>query len=307
MLRAVLIDAWPLAAALLLICGGLATLARLLRAGPPRPLAKLHADQQGGVQSLSFVLTVPVFIMLMMLAVQITQLMIGLVMVHYAAYAAARSASVWFPSRIEPGFMYGENRAGLRVLERLEDGGEVYRIQPPEPGRGKFEQIRRAAALACLPIAPSRDLGLANGDSMTSAIQNVFAAYAPDEVASNPRIAQRLANKWAYANDATTIEIRTFHRDWPPLWKLVPGPEGQYNEYEIGWQDQIRVTVIHQFALLPGPARLLARQANQSRYADTVSPQIRQRQGVYSLPLSATACLVGEGERSLIPRVYELR
>src|SRR5437763_280558 len=83
--------AWPLAAALIVVCGGLATLVRLVPRVSRQPMIGLHTDQRGSVQSLSFVLTVPLFIMLMLLAVQITQLMIGLVVVHYAAFAAARS------------------------------------------------------------------------------------------------------------------------------------------------------------------------------------------------------------------------
>ena len=48
------------------------------------------AIKPGSVQTLSFVLTLPIFIMVMMLIVQVSQLMIGLIVVHYAAYAAAR-------------------------------------------------------------------------------------------------------------------------------------------------------------------------------------------------------------------------
>ena len=50
------------------------------------------------MQSLSFVLTLPVFIFIMMMIVQVSQLMIGIVVVHYAAFAAARSAAVWIPA-----------------------------------------------------------------------------------------------------------------------------------------------------------------------------------------------------------------
>ena len=61
-------------------------------------LFKLHRDEVGSVQSLSFVLTLPLFIMIMMMIVQVSQLMIGTVVVHYAAFAAARSAAVWIPA-----------------------------------------------------------------------------------------------------------------------------------------------------------------------------------------------------------------
>src|SRR5262245_46550230 len=133
MLTAALLGIWPLALALLLVCGALATMLRLLggqtsKVGGQRSkvqgrrstfdLLRLHADQRGSVQSLSFVLTVPIFVMLMLLAVQITQLMIGLIVVQYAAYAAARSASVWIPARMEPDEL--ENRIGQRQIERYE-------------------------------------------------------------------------------------------------------------------------------------------------------------------------------------------
>src|SRR5262245_59218669 len=146
MLKAALLSAWPLALALLLVCGGLATLVRLIRPAIRQSLQALHADQRGSVQSLSFVLTVPVFVMLMLLAVQITQLMIGLIVVQYAAFAAARSASVWIPARLEPDEL--ENRIGERQLVGNEQSGEIFRISP---GGRKYEQIRQAAALACVP------------------------------------------------------------------------------------------------------------------------------------------------------------
>ena len=150
MLKAALVDVWPLAAALIFVCGGLAAIVQGLKSkvqsrrrsswtldfGPwtldfGRTL-DFHADQRGSVESLSFVLTVPVFIMLMLLAVQITQLMIGLVVVHYAAFAAARSATVWIPARLGQNVQQdGENRVGLqRVFQQGGAGGELTQNKP---------------------------------------------------------------------------------------------------------------------------------------------------------------------------------
>lgn len=313
--KAALLDAWPLAVALVAVACALAVVVRWFRVGEARPLGALPADQDGGVQSLAFVLTVPVFVMLMLLAVQITQLMIGMIVVHYAAYAAARAATVWVPARME---LAGEleNRIGYRGDPiGTEFNGEIYKITPGDSP--KFEQIRRAAALACLPIAPSRDLGLGtNGDGTDTALVAAFAALSPT-AASNSRVPVRLVNKWAYANRETTIEMQTFHRryentstrlaDEPPLINPTPHiPESPFKENEIGWRDQIRVTVYHQFALLPGPGRLLARRANESAVVDRVSPTIQSRgNSVYTIPLSATATMVGEGEKSVRPYVYQ--
>ena len=325
MLRNILLDVWPWAAALVFIVGALAALSRVLHAqvesrmskvevqgasrstfefrhstfDPLASLRRLHRCEKGGVQSVSFVLTAPVFIMLMLLAVQITQLMIGLMVVHYAAYSSARSATVWIPAPMLPEVLVGANRIGARTeVGRYQDGVE-YVI---ELGSPKYEQIRRAAALACLPIAPSRDLGLAGPDPTTGSVQTLYALFAPAAM-SNTRVPQRLANKWAYANAATDIEIHTFHRDDEPPLILYPLSH-EFQPTEIGWRDQIQVTVTHNFALLPGPGRLLARRANESRYPDRVSPRILQQAGVYYVPLRATATMVGEGEKSVRPYVY---
>jgi hypothetical protein len=309
MVRQALLDCLPLALGLTLVVGALAVLGRVAGSFAVRTnrrrgtFARLHADEAGGVQSLSFVLTAPVFIMLMLLAVQMTQLMIGLMATHYAAFAAARAAVVWIPARIEPGSQIGENRIGNRTpIGRYADGWE-YRI---EPGSEKFERIRRAAALACLSVAPSRDLGVASTDATTGSLQAMYALLAPASSA-NPRLPQRLANKWAYANAATNIEIHIFHRDdEPPLIQYPPYfPESEFTPNEIGWRDPIQVTVTHNFALLPGPGRLLARRANESRYTDTIAPQILRNGNVYYVPLRATATMIGEGEKSVIRYVQE--
>ncbi|MCI0358342.1 MAG: pilus assembly protein [Planctomycetaceae bacterium] len=260
------------------------------------------------MQSVSFVLTAPIFIMLMLLAVQISQLMIGLMTVHYAAYAAARSASVWIPARMEPLDSQGENRIGLRMLEGVYFGGIEYRILH-DASAPKQEQIRRAAALACVPIAPSRSVGISAGDSTSGSLQSIYGKLAPGAMA-NARIPDRLNNKWGYANAATTIDIRVFHPDEievdaePPLIQFPPFMlETEFTPYEIGWRDQVRITVTHQFALLPGPGRLLARRASESVVADRISPQILEQNSVYYIPLSATATVVPEGEKSVRPYV----
>lgn len=322
MLRSVFLDLWPLATALVLVAGALAVSGRYLsglsqwRWSTQRFLPALHRDEAGGVQSVSFVLTAPIFIMLMLLAVQISQLMIGLMTVHYAAFAAARSANVWIPARMEPFDSQGENRLGLRVLEGVYYGGIEYRILPG-PSRDKLEQIRKAAALACVPIAPSRsvmggglrNVGVGAADSTSGSLQAIYGRLAPGAM-GNTRIPDRLNKKWGYANAATTIEIRVFHPDEidvdaePPLIQFPPYlPETEFTPYEIGWRDQVRITVTHQFALLPGPGRLLARRANESVFTDRISPQILQQNSVYYLPLTATATVVPEGEKSVRPYV----
>ncbi|MDZ4817796.1 MAG: TadE family protein, partial [Planctomycetota bacterium] len=95
---------WPellLIAGLLLVlrvlvglCGARLNLARL---------RLLHRDQGGSVQSLSFILALPLFIMILMGIVQVSQMMIARIYVQYAAVAAVRSAVVWIPAAIVDG------------------------------------------------------------------------------------------------------------------------------------------------------------------------------------------------------------
>jgi hypothetical protein len=89
---------------LAVLAGSLLAAYLLVRFSGARPslrrLRRLHENQVGGVQSLSFVLALPLFIMIMLFIVQISQLMIGIIVVHYTAYATARSASVWIPAGV---------------------------------------------------------------------------------------------------------------------------------------------------------------------------------------------------------------
>jgi len=232
-------------------------------------LKQLHADQQGGVQSLTFVLTLPLFIMIMMFIVQLSQIMIATVDVEYAAFAAARSAIVWIPARTEfPDET--ENRISSYTFVGMADGPDGpyarYVITPEGP---KFEKIHFAAAMACMPASPSRstEIGFDHpGNAGLPAVIRGYQAVAPSQ-AGNTRVPQRLRNKLAYALDRTDVRIEVWHKDAePPLetWFVSPyRDEFAYNE--IGWQDQIHVTVRHHMALLPGPGRLLAGQARVDR------------------------------------------
>lgn len=190
-------------------------------------------------------------------------------------------------------------------------------IVAPQGASAKYEKIFTAAVLACMPISPSRDLGISPqgaGPSVAAAVKKAYAAMSPAS-ASNPRINARIDNKLAYAMQNTRIEVRFFHSNSePPLrdytW-WVRDNRGQsvgYAQNELGWRDPITVTVRHNMALLPGPGRFLAR-TNQHMDRDEVAETIQSvgsDDGVYKYPLSATATLGNEGEKSVIPYVQEM-
>ena len=289
-------------------------------------LRKLHRDQGGAVQSLAFVLVLPFFVMIMLFIIQISQVMIGTVVVHYAAFAAARSAIVWIPANLgeEP-----ENCISAYAIESEapytaepvwdpdssafgpSDGDDVEGLTYVVAPQGeKYEKIFTAAVLACMPISPSRDLGLSpqgSGPTVAAIVKKAYASMAPDS-AGNSRIGARIDNKLAYAMQNTSIEIRFFHSNRePPLVPHDRPPDKEQFRYlqELGWQDPITVTVKHDLALLPGPGRLLAREVSHPDGSpDEVSQKIQQSGGVYVYPLEASATLGNEGEQSVIPYGY---
>lgn len=79
---------------LLVLMGLLVRLTR--RSARRRPLAALHADASGSTTMLDLVLVTPLFVFFMVLVFQFAILAKNHLFTHYAAYAAARSARVYF-------------------------------------------------------------------------------------------------------------------------------------------------------------------------------------------------------------------
>ena len=221
-------------------------------------LGQLHRDQTGAVQSLSFVLTLPLFILVMLFIIQVSQLMIAAAVVQYAAFAAARAAIVWIPANLGPeeqancfGNLCLIDRSAPDTVEPVWDlasgafgprnGGLTYVVQPGSP---KYQKIWAAAVLACMPICPSSPNlvtvgGMSgangsarlpgNGAAIASVLEQAYRAMVP---ASRSNVSARIQNKLAYAMANTQIEVRFFHPNsevplqdyskWAP-WGIDPG------------------------------------------------------------------------------------
>lgn len=325
MSRAVLISCLPWAGLLLASCIVLWLLARGSSARFDwGRLRRLHDDQVGSAQTLSFVLTLPLFVCVMLFIVQVSQLMIGQLVVEYAAFAAARSAIVWIPAKVGadieptncvPGY-YLDPEAPDQVYPILDpsdpnygpaQGGLTYVIAPEG---AKYRRVFTAALLAVMPVCPSRDLGIpvpSEGIAAAEVLKSVYRAMVPSADA-NARIDPRIENKLAYACENTSIEMRFYHTNRYPepplmLYDLCQFRAGR----ELGWQDTITVKVKHNLALLPGPGRMLARPvASPDGSPDTVASTIGHNGRVYVYPLTASATLGNEGEESVIRYEYHL-
>jgi hypothetical protein len=283
-------------------------------------IRKIHTNQSGSVQSLSCVLTLPFFVMVLMLIVQVNQIMFGNILVHYSAFAAVRSASVWIPAN---GISNDEsaNRISSMTLINSTDEGEQYLISRRLDG--KYSEIRQAATLACMPLAPSRDLGYAVGqDAIRSqiAMEKVYSGLNPGSN-SNTKISDRIRNKLAYSYPNTDVELTFWHRsrlrnvrirgervEWrePPLQPIYPESYGvspyfdEYYDNELGWQDELTALVTFNLPLLPGPIRFFA-PTGGSIAADGTVPSRDQSGEVFIWPLKAFATMGIEGQKPQFP------
>jgi hypothetical protein len=296
MSRAILQSLLPCIAALAIAFAVLVLLVKLSGARFRwRRLRELHRCDAGGVQSLAFVLTVPFFILVVMFIVQVSQLMIGLIVVQYAAFAGARTASVWIPALVGDecdrcGGDEVQNRLDWRLQPLASDAAERLTIVPGDPSlvgqwngseiSDKFRRIRTAAVLGVAPVGPSRDISfssfaMSSGSGQAlAATQRLYREVIPSS-AGNQRIDVRLANKIAYADRNTLVWVEWRDaRSSPsagqtdsiasPTYNPVDHPyavadyeQYGYKENEVGWQDPVTVYVIHRLALLPGPGRLV--------------------------------------------------
>jgi hypothetical protein len=328
--RAIVLDCLPWFLALVASVAGAAVLLRLsggrLQLGR---LRRLHADNAGSVQSLSFVLTTPVFVLFLMFIVQVSQLMIGTMVVHYAAFAAARAAIVWIPADFGPYSLEPANCiSSLERRERpdndvdAEAAGELYGMRTEGP---KWQKIQQAAALACTPLAPSRRLNIEAVDAqrLTAVVQSTYEAIAPAS-REQRHVRRRLQNKLAYSLVHTRVDVSFAHKwDEPPIARYNIGDDlDEFRENEVGWQDPITVQVTHHYALLPGIGRLLGRpvpaggrapdqQASSARQVGgeptTTRPSGGERAArpvVYTRAIRASATLTNEGEKSVLSYVH---
>lgn len=284
-------------------------------------IRQIHSCQRGGVQSLAFVITFPLFLAILLLIVQISQLMIALVVVNYAAYASARSASVWGPAYVGDSYsLLGEDVDGQNEFPPGIAPGDSIVLDMSSVENidsYKYDRIWRAAVLACVPISPSRDAlngqgaGILGGTNIDEGLQRFYPSF-DQSSQTNSRIATRLDNKVAFSMLATSVRLTFEDRNSEPregtvTYNPIGHPIVEYYASEVGWQDPITVTVTHHFALLPGPGRMLDRLlVRQDGAPDRVSERIDEfGNGVYTTPLTASATITAEGLMSVRPYIHD--
>ena len=212
----------------------------------------------------------PIVMFLVLILVQVTLLMVGNHFVHYAAFAATRSAIAYIPADFS------------------DDGEGRNTIQPIE-GSPKYNPIRASAYLALVPVSGRLDENNdVATDAFVAALHDHFASYGQD----SPKWVDTLAaDRLRYAAANTTVEV---------METVVSGQDVDYypitsgEHFTFGPRDAITVRVEHRLNLSVPYVRGI--------FADGEHPDGR---GKYT-EVSAQYTLTNEGISTDLPGPPEL-
>ena len=168
----------------------------------------------------------PIVLFLILILVQSTLLMVGNQFVHYAAFAATRSAIVYIPADMTDQGGVGRNSLSLTK------------------GTPKYDAIRASAYLAVMPVCGRLDDSNEplRTDEFVDGLRDHFASYGQDP----PRWVDTLAaDRLRYAAEHTDIQIMraTVIKQDVEFEEVLPGDE------PFGPRETITVRVEHKLNL----------------------------------------------------------
>lgn len=194
---------------ILAVAVALSCLALLALLGRAMLLASAHARKaqrtgQEGQAILEFALVMPILLMIVLVMIQVSLLMGGLVNLHYSAYCAARAGVVAVPLQTdsEPQNQMGDFQADAWVPNSDE----------------KIQRVFAAAVWALIPyscgsedIAPASDGAALEGD-----LGRIFRDYGADEPSW---VSNYLGRKLAYARAHTRVSVEAPQPPGSPLYR----------------------------------------------------------------------------------------
>lgn len=182
-------------------------------------------NAESGTATVEFCMVFPIVLFLTLMLVQATLLMVGNQFVHFAAFAATRSAIVYIPQDYSPG---EESRNAIL----------------PVKGRTKYDAIRQAAYFAVAPVCgkledSSEDL---RTDEYVAGLRDHFTGLGQD----TPRWVENLAAaRLRYAAENTDVQIMETDDDDGDVEFYEIGSEG----YVFGQREAITVRIEHRLNL----------------------------------------------------------
>jgi len=184
--------------------------------------------QESGTATIEFCMVFPIVMFLILILVQSTLLMVGNQFVHYAAFAATRSAIVYIPADYSHLGIEGRNTI------------------VPDEGSPKFDAIRAAAYLAVMPVCGKLDESNENlrTGEFINGLNEHFASYGQD----SPRWVNTLAaSRLRYAAENTDVQVLYSDIINGDLDLVDIAAEG--HGYNFGPRESITVRVEHRLNL----------------------------------------------------------
>jgi hypothetical protein len=180
--------------------------------------------RQAGTATIEFALVFPIILMLALLLSQVTLLMVGNFFVHYAAFAATRSAITYIPA------------------DATSAGGGKPNVIIPSIKYPKFAKIHEAAVYALVPVSGRLQEADIPTDDFVSGLRDYFSYYGRPQP---PWIDSLAADRLRYADTNTDITLmRTHIND-----KTVVTFSAISKTAKLGPRDPVTVRVEHRLNL----------------------------------------------------------
>ncbi len=198
----------------------------LTRLAPHRRRLKHLWVNDDGTAMMEFALVLPFLLFMMLLLAQVTLISAGNVQVHYAGYAATRTAITQIPR------------------DHSASGGSAGNLITAGEGDTKYDMIHRAGALACVPISGRATSGSVNADAYLQGLRAYFASL---NRSAEPWVAEPLKDRVRYAFNHTSITLAstTINGDGSVSATLL----GSGETYRFAPREPVTVRLLHELDL----------------------------------------------------------
>jgi hypothetical protein len=245
---------------------------------------RLLPDISGAAAAVDFILTIPIVFAVTFLIVQFALLSHASLVVHYAAYASARSARVWYWD-YDTAFIDGVLASAGIPLEAIQNNfaGRLLANNGDAEVKAKL-----AAAFALIPIAPAHyPAGAAANTEKSPAVQAVIreiVKLTEDQTAvpgtRTPVVRRNVVGRkasYAFSPNNTEVLINPVNPQVPDSFIDVADEATTFAElFSSGIAWQVQADVEFRYLMnIPFAARLFGDRQPEGFYARHLSAQVR--------------------------------
>lgn len=224
-----------------LFIAGLVAIGALIRryGGIAHRPGQLHRDTRGAAAVVDFILTFPVFMVVVLLVLQFAVLANGAVIVHYAAYSAARSARVWMWDKDFERPWPRPPLSQYRYLEFLRNTGSE--VQSRVETAARFALIAASPADSRVRNSPKsvprtllRAMAAAGGSPGRAGVLLTKAGYAFDDRNSDVEYSVAPSGPLSSPGNGWPVEVKlryNMHLDIPVAAWMIGNNRGDGSYY----------------------------------------------------------------------------